>query len=135
MVSNEDVVSMNRMAVIDNPYQGDAKRVLCVCSAGVLRSPTLAAYLNKTYGFNTRAVGVDSSYALIPISRALVMWADEIWCVSEEVHTKVINYIANDLKRNYTKDMKVLELPDRFPYNDPELLKEIEHQISTFKLV
>jgi predicted protein tyrosine phosphatase len=144
MTINEDFIPMNRMAVIDNPYQGNAKRVLCVCSAGVLRSPTLAAYLNRAYGWNTRAVGVDSAYALIPISRALVAWAHEIWCVNDEVYTDVLNYIFEDLNLPLTDRfvsispkycIKRLDLPDQFAYNAPELLDEIKYQISVNKLV
>ncbi len=39
------MINRNRWGNIDNPYQGSAKKVLCVCSAGMLRSPTAANVL------------------------------------------------------------------------------------------
>ncbi len=47
------------MEVSQNPYQGKYKRVLCVCSAGVLRSATTAVVLSKEpFNFNTRSAGL-----------------------------------------------------------------------------
>lgn len=68
----------NRIHNSKNPYQGDAKKVLCVCSAGLLRSPTAAIVLQKEYGYNTRACGMDVSFALIPFDEVLATWADQI---------------------------------------------------------
>ena len=52
----------NAMHNCTNPYQTGTEKILCVCSAGLLRSPTLAGELYKR-GFNTRAAGVHD-YAL-----------------------------------------------------------------------
>ena len=68
----------NRLYNCKNPYQGDAKKVLCVCSAGLLRSPTAAVVLNREYGYNTRACGTEVGHALIPLDETLMHWADEI---------------------------------------------------------
>ena len=57
-----------------NPYQGRDKRVLCVCSAGLLRSPTIAKVLVMN-GYNTRSCGC-RDYALIQIDNVLIEWAD-----------------------------------------------------------
>ena len=44
--------------VHSNEYQGDYKRVLTVCSANMLRSPTIAHVLSaEPYNFNTRSAG------------------------------------------------------------------------------
>ena len=43
-------------APYDNPYQGDRRRILFVCSAGLLRSPT-GAHVGSVRGYNTRAAG------------------------------------------------------------------------------
>lgn len=66
----------NQLHNITNWSQGDTKKVLTVCSAGLLRSATLQNFLIKEYGFNVRNCGTEESYALIPISEALVKWAD-----------------------------------------------------------
>ena len=62
-------MSMNRMWNVSNPWQGDAKRVLCVCSAGLLRSPTAAKVLYDEYGYNTRAAGLATDCSDIPRSK------------------------------------------------------------------
>ena len=44
---------MNRLANTQNKYQGKYKKVLCVCSAGLLRSPTAALVLSQEpFNFN-----------------------------------------------------------------------------------
>ena len=51
-------MSFNRLHNVRNPNQGPAKRVLCLCSAVLLRSPTVAWVLGKApYDYNTRAAG------------------------------------------------------------------------------
>lgn len=109
----------NRMWNCKNPYQGDAKKVLCVCSAGLLRSPTAAKVLWKEYGYNTRACGLDVGHALIPIDDVLIKWADEIVCMAYDqrgeilhkwpVHTKVI----------------CLNIEDSYAYMDERLVESI----------
>jgi predicted protein tyrosine phosphatase len=75
--------SRNALHNVTNNAQGTSKRVLCVCSAGLLRSPTAANVLHQHLGYNTRAAGC-YDYALIPLSTALVEWAQEIVCMEEE---------------------------------------------------
>ena len=65
---------MNALHNVTNPYQGPEKRVLCLCSAGLLRSARLAQILQQDYNYNTRNAGV-SDYALIPVNTALLAWA------------------------------------------------------------
>ena len=69
--------SRNQSFNVHNYSQGITKKVLTVCSAGLLRSATLQNVLIKEYGYNVRNCGTIESYALIPISEALVIWADE----------------------------------------------------------
>ncbi len=77
------------MEVSQNPYQGDYKRVLCVCSAGVLRSATTAVVLSQEpFNYNTRSAGVEH-YALTPITLPLLFWADEIVCMTKEHEMKI----------------------------------------------
>jgi predicted protein tyrosine phosphatase len=118
---------LNRLANSRNEFQGDAKKVLCVCSAGLLRSPTAAIVLQNTYGFNTRAVGHSSDFALLPIDIVHIAWADEIVCVSMSVSDSLDRVFGKDpiyIKANIT----VLEVPDRYPYMDHELQKVILRQ-------
>ena len=73
----------NQLYNIHNEFQGNTKKVLCVCSAGLLRSATLQNTLIREYGYNCRNCGTEESYALIPISEALLLWADEIVFVNK----------------------------------------------------
>lgn len=109
----------NRMHNSSNPCQGKYKRVLAVCSAGLLRSPTIAYVLSQEpYNFNTRACGADKSHALIPIDDVLCKWADEIVVVEDD-----IKYAVPEIYRN---KVIVLDIPDTFLYRDPELIKIIK---------
>lgn len=110
--------SYNRLSNVRNPYQGEAKRVLCVCSAGLLRSPTLAEVLVKEYGHNTRACGSSSEYALIPIDDALIRWADEVVFVNEENYAQAQHFYKDDLAN---KKVIVLDIEDSFPFRDARL--------------
>lgn len=109
----------NQLYNINNQWQGDTKKVLTVCSAGLLRSATLQNFLIKEYGYNVRNCGTVESYALIPISEALVLWADEIVFVNQENY----NMVYEDLKRLEILDKCiVLDIPDQYSFNDPELV-------------
>lgn len=104
----------------DNPFQGKDKKVLFVCSAGILRSATAARLYAKKY--NTRACG-SMSYALIPLSDNLVLWADEIVFVNKE------NYDFVKVTIDFGETVvKVLDIPDRYEHMHPELIKCFEEQ-------
>lgn len=120
----------NRMFNAGNPHQGDTKRVLCVCSAGLLRSPTAALVLSQEpYNFNTRAAGIEESYALIPVDEVLLLWADEIVCMTKQ-HGDMLEIILKGLKIT-GKQVKVLNIPDNFAYRDPKLMKLIGEAYET----
>lgn len=109
---------MNRMANSHNKYQGDYKKVLCVCSAGLLRSPTAALVLSQPpYNFNTRSAGLSQEFALIPVDVVLLEWADEIVCMTDEQQTK--------LQLMTDKPVISLAIPDNFKYRDGELMRLI----------
>ena len=120
MSENKQILSYNirsSMEISKNPYQGDYKKVLCVCSAGILRSATTAVVLSKEpYNFNTRNVGLES-YALIPITEVLLEWADEIVCMT------LVQKVR--LQQLTKKPIKCLDIPDSFEYRNPELEKLI----------
>lgn len=123
--------SRNRLANTDNEYQNikKYKRVLCVCSAGLLRSPTAAFVLSQEpYNFNTRAAGVSSEYALIQIDDALLKWADEIVCMEAEHSHHVKHLIEKLLPEGVEKPVYNLGVPDMFKYRDPELIKWIKER-------
>lgn len=112
---------MNRMYNASNRFQGPTKKVLCVCSAGLLRSPTVAHILSSPpWNFNTRAAGITSEMALIPVDSVLVSWADDIVVMEEWMADKIRE---DFLKRGATKPVHVVKIPDQYEYRDPYLVK------------
>jgi predicted protein tyrosine phosphatase len=123
--------TINQLYNIHNESQGNTKKVLTVCSAGLLRSATLQNFLIREYGYNVRNCGTDESYALIPISEALVKWADEIIFVNNENFLKV----KKELKKlDIIDKCFVLDIPDYYNFNDQELIKICKDQYNKIVL-
>ena len=112
--------TMNQISNSDNRFQGSAKRVLCVCSAGMLRSPTLANILHKELGYNTRAVGTASEYALTPMSEMHVAWAQEIIFVDSDCKD-YLNAEDWEFIKEWDVGIITLNVEDNYSYSDPEL--------------
>ena len=110
----------NQLANVGNKFQGKAKKVLCICSAGLLRSPTVANVLHKEFGFNTRAVGACKQFALIPISQALIWWADEIVFVNMEAFDELDQEELDEITEVGVR-VTVLNIEDDFEFGDKEL--------------
>lgn len=124
-------IKYNQVHNMFNPNQGKSKKVLCVCSAGLLRSPTAAWILsNDPYNFNTRAVGYAASYALTPMQYQHVVWADEI-VVMDSLGEFLVSSLIDTFNREAPvkvgqiedKKIHVLDIPDRFEFRQPELVE------------
>ena len=112
---------MNRLANCHNRFQGPERRVLCVCSAGLLRSPTAAWVLsNPPFLFNTRAAGIDPEFALIPVDQVLLEWADTIVCMTEDQRIDLEQMMEED-----QKPILCLGIEDSFERMNPELIERI----------
>ena len=99
-------------------YEGNQPRVLFVCSAGLLRSPTAAIVTQREWGWNTRAAGSET-YALIPVTAVLIQWADRIICMENEHRTRLNNVFAG---YHMLERCEVLGIPDDYPRMDPALI-------------
>ena len=111
--------------IYSNSYQGDYKRVLTVCSANMLRSPTMAHVLSaEPYNFNTRSAGI-AGFALIPVTEELLMWADEVVCADTEhalhIRDKLMQYQLD-------KPIINLNIPDIYEYRNPKLIELIKER-------
>lgn len=114
-------MSMNRKHNAHNPYQGSFKKVLCVCSAGLLRSPTAAWVLsNEPFHRNTRACGIDVGHALIPLDDVLLEWADEIVCM--DAHQ------AKEVRAKTSKPVLCLDIDDSYAFRDTALVHKIRER-------
>jgi predicted protein tyrosine phosphatase len=117
----------NRLWNCKNPYQGKDLKVLTLCSAGLLRSPTLAWILsNEPFNFNTRAAGVSKSFALIPVDEVLLEWADIVVCVESDV----FDQLSADFELDDTKTFVCLNASDSFEFKDPELIAIMTEQVT-----
>ena len=120
-------VTRNRLGNSKNPYQGDFKKVLCVCSAGLLRSPTAAWVLsNPPFNFNTRAVGANPEYAMVLLDAVNVCWADEV-VVMDNGQKKQVQALLDEY--GWDKPVHVLDVPDNYSYRQPELVDELMNEL------
>ena len=121
------MIKRNQLGVLFNAYQGKHKKVLTVCSAGCLRSPTAAHILSsEPWNYNTRCAGTSAEYAIVPITEALIVWADVIVCM-DEIQQLHINTMQNKLSEEYEafeyKQVINLDIPDNFDYRNPKLVE------------
>lgn len=131
-MSSNFVSFRNRTMVAKNDCQGNFKKVLCVCSAGVLRSPTLAEVLSQPpYNFNTRAVGSATEFALIPIDPVHVIWADDIIVFSDDAFASVLNIIESLNEGSsvpFHRKITLFNVPDYYNFRDPELVSILKQK-------
>lgn len=110
----------NRKWNAKNPSQGNYWKVLCVCSAGLLRSPTVAHILaGEPYNFNTRAVGLDSSFALFGVDEVVLEWADAVICMDYSQCDTIVGM-------GFEGDVYNFNIPDEYNYRDPSLVEIIK---------
>lgn len=127
-------MSFNRLYNIGNPYQGPDKRVLALCSAGLLRSPTVAWVLsNDPWNYNTRAAGVVDDYALIVVDEFLLKWADEIVCVEPGIKTYLDNFISRNQIDIGNTPIVTLSVPDIYQRRAPKLVEIIKQQYTEYQ--
>ncbi len=113
-----------RGGVLNNPYQGTDKKVLFVCSAGILRSATGARmYAHK---YNTRNCGSHLHMALIPLSENLLWWADEVVFVNKENYQNALRDFPEIMP--VLHNVKVLNIPDHYYHMAPELKQAFKDQ-------
>jgi len=104
-----------------NSYQGKDKRVLFVCSVGLLRSPTAARIYSSKY--NTRCAGSYQKEALVPVSGNLLLWADEVVFVNSENYIETSrDFDLGSLKAGGLK-ITTLHIPDDYGYMAPRLIE------------
>lgn len=121
------MIKRNQLGVVFNAYQGSHRKVLTVCSAGCLRSPTAAHILSgPPWNFNTRCAGTSQEYAIVPVTEALIVWADVI-LVMDEYQQSIINGMQNKLAEEMTdydyKQVINLGIEDNYGYRDPKLVE------------
>jgi len=100
-------------------------RILFVCSANLQRSPTAEqVFRNLSDEWQTKSAGILPSSGRNPLTQKLIDWADLI-LVMESQHEE---YIHNNFESDADK-IKVLDIPDIYARNDPELIQELKKKV------
>lgn len=122
-----DNIRAFRGGVIANPYQGKDKKVVFICSMGLLRSATGARLYASKY--NTRTAGTWHD-ALVPLTETLILWADELVFVNKDNYDQIIRRYEDDegLLSVIKHNSKVLNIPDHFEHMDPRLCQAFKEQ-------
>ena len=121
--------SMNQIATLYNRYQMKFTKVLFACSAGILRSPTAShIFAQEPYNWNTRAAGCESSFALVPVTLPLIMWADYVYLMEEE-HLSQLEKVFGEELTQYKDKIVVLNIPDIYPYMEEELVTLLKEKV------
>jgi predicted protein tyrosine phosphatase len=127
MTERSEAIRAFRGGVFRNPYQGTDRKVVFVCSMGILRSATGARiYAHK---YNTRTCGSWAD-ALVPLTENLITWAEQIVFVTRDNYEQALGRFEDDEDTVGTIQEKavVLDIPDRFDHMHPELIKAFEEQ-------
>lgn len=125
--SLSEKINAHRGGVLSNPYQGEDKKVLFVCSMGVLRSATGARVYARKY--NTRCAGTLKE-ALIPLTQLLIDWADLIVWVNKQ------NYQSACFKFDeqcFVYKSKILDIPDKYHHMHPSLVGAFKKQFEPLR--
>jgi len=100
------------------------KRVLFVCTANIDRSPTAEELLKRVRGFEVKSAGVWFN-ARRRLTTDLIDWADIIFAM-EGHHKEAILILKPEAKGKVI----VLNIPDIYPKNDPELIEILKVKLS-----
>ena len=120
--------SRNAASVADNVYQNQNvfKRVLFVCSAGVLRSATAAhTFSTDPYNWNTRSVGSSIEYALNLPTEQILYWADEIYFMEDMHFQSLISLFSEQRLYKYKEKMFIMNVKDIYSYRESILVDEL----------
>ncbi|HXF41737.1 MAG TPA: phosphotyrosine protein phosphatase [Blastocatellia bacterium] len=103
-------------------------KVLFVCEANRLRSPTAETIFSGYPGVEAKSAGL-AKQATVPVSAELLDWADLIF-VMEKRHRNIIH---SRFKEIYLRKRIIcLYIPDEFEFMDPELISVLEEKVTPY---
>ena len=103
-------------------------RVLFICEANRLRSPTAEAIFSTYPGVEAKSAGIGKE-ATVPVSAELLEWADLIF-VMEKRHRNIIH---SRFKEIYLRKRIIcLYIPDEFEFMDPDLISLLEEKVTPY---
>ncbi len=98
------------------------ERILFVCTGNIDRSRTAEDLYLKDPRYEVRSAGT-APFAAAPITRELLSWADRVFvmCERSDGHESLIRMRFPDIRRPIID----LDIEDRWPRGDPELVRRI----------
>jgi predicted protein tyrosine phosphatase len=104
------------------------KHLLFVCSRNKLRSPTAEEVFSTWPDFEVASAGLDND-ADLKLTPEMVAWADIIF-VMENIHrTKLKAAFGPQLNKQH---VICLDIPDRFTFMDPNLVRILRQKVPKF---
>lgn len=104
------------------------QNLLFICSRNQWRSPTGEAIYRQHEQYNARSAGT-SPNARKTVGPKDIEWADIIF-VMEDKHKSRLKAQFNRLLQY--KKIVVLDIPDIYQYNDPELIAELSEKVESY---
>ena len=101
------------------------KKLLFICEANKLRSPTAEAICNDLPGIEAKSAGM-SAAADKPVNKELVGWADIVF-VMERRQRNRLHKLIGDLYNH--KRIVCLYVPDEYEYMDPLLISLLKQRL------
>jgi predicted protein tyrosine phosphatase len=110
------------------PRREKVLKVLFVCTANRLRSPTAEAVFRDEPGLEVRSAGLDSACPR-PLTAELVYWAERLFVMERGQRDKVRRRFRDALDG---KPVIVLGIPDDYEYMQPELVALLKSRVREF---
>jgi predicted protein tyrosine phosphatase len=104
------------------------KHLLFVCSQNRLRSPTAEEVFASWPGVEVASAGLDED-ADTPLTPELVEWADIIFVMEQDHRSKLSASFKSYLDK---QRIVCLEIPDRYQFMDPELVRILRERVPKF---
>ena len=102
------------------------QNLLFICSRNQWRSPTGEQIWRKHPNYNARSAGT-SPKARKTVSSADIRWADIIFVMENKHRNRLIAEFTRLLDH---KEIYVLDIPDDYQFNDPDLVAELKEKVN-----
>ena len=102
--------------------------LLFICSKNQWRSPTAEALFKNHPVHNARSAGT-SEKARIKVNEKLLLWADVLF-VMERRHKQIL--MQRFSRALLDKELVVLDIPDDYQFNDPELVDLLKDKLEDY---
>lgn len=105
------------------------QKVLFVCSANVLRSPTAEEVFRGDADLEVSSAGTDED-AECPVSEEIVEWADTIVVMEHHHRRKLEERFPEEMRG---KEVVVLNISDNYERMDPVLVRKLRESAPKWK--